>query len=194
MPNNISGVGVIGARDPETSELYMSPAFTFSLVEERTAEVATGYPAIDCAPLQDLDVADKQSTFTVNMGTQILDRQAINWILFNNKRQTATSIELPRLDTGVVTAGAITIAGLTVDQPNVSVAILDDAAPGNRGLLPQASGGTITPDVFEVGAGTVTVDGAYNGKTAVVYHRTTESNIKITGGQFYSPYKNVELN
>jgi hypothetical protein len=26
-----------------------------------------------------------------------------------------------------------------------------------------------------------------------VYFRKTESNIKITGGQFYSPYKNVEL-
>ena len=53
MPNNITGVGVIGARDPITAEMYMSPAFTFTLTEERTAEVSTGYPMVDCSPLQD---------------------------------------------------------------------------------------------------------------------------------------------
>jgi hypothetical protein len=194
MPNNVKGVGVIGARDPITAEMYMSPAFTFSMTEERTTDVSSGFPTTDCAPLQDLDVADKQSQFTVTMGTQILDRQAVNWILFNNKRQTSASIELPRLFSGVIALGTLTVTGLTVDQENVSVVILQDIAPGNISLTPQDSGGSITTDVFEVSANTITVDDSYDGKTAIVYYRTTESSIEITGGNTtYSPYQNVEL-
>lgn len=100
---------------------------------------------------------------------------------------------MPRLDSAVVTGGVLTVSGLVIDQPNVSVAILDDNAPGNVSPLPVASGTGVTPSTFEVGAGTITVDPMYEGKTAIVYHRTTETNIKITGGQFYEPYQNVEL-
>ncbi len=194
MPNNITGTGVIGARDPITSEMYMSPAFNFTLTEERTTEVAAGYPITDCAPLQDLDVADKQSQYTATMGTQILDRQAINWILFNNKRATSASIELPRLATGLtVTAGSLAVAGLVVDQANVSVVILGDTAPGNIALLPQASGTGVTATTFEVNAGAIAVDPTYDGRQAVVYYRTTETNILTTGGANFEPYQNVEL-
>lgn len=80
MPSNITGVGVLGARDPITSELYLSPAYTFTLTEERQTEVSQGYPLTNCAPMADLDVSDKASSFTATLGTQILDRQAINWI------------------------------------------------------------------------------------------------------------------
>ncbi|ELS01167.1 hypothetical protein Xen7305DRAFT_00008690 [Xenococcus sp. PCC 7305] len=194
MPNNITGVGVIGARDPVDGSMYLSPAFTCTLTEERTVDVSKGHSETDCTPLRDLDVADKDSEFTCNMGTQILDEEAINWILFNNRRQTSASIELPTLVSGTIAGGALTVTGLLVDQANVSVVILDALAPGNISLAFQASGGTIDATNFEVTADTITVDASYNGKVAVVYYRTTESTVEITGGNTnYTPYANVEL-
>lgn len=194
MPNNITGVGVIGARDPIDGSMYMSPAFTCTLTEERTVEVSKGHAETDCTPLRDLDAADKDSEFTCTMGTQILDEEAINWILFNNKEQTSASIEIPTLTSGTVAAGVLTVTGLILDQPNVSVVILDSAAPGNLSLTPQASGGTIDPTVFEVSVDTITVDTTYNGKVAIVYYRTTETSLVVTGGNTpYDPYQNVEL-
>ena len=110
--------------------------------------------------------------------------------MFNNKRQTAASIDLPRLVSGAVSdTGVITVTGLAADNENVSVVILNDQAPGNISLVP----GGVGAEGFTVGTNQVTVDASYEGKTAIVYFRKTETNIKITGGQYYTPYKNVEL-
>lgn len=194
MPNNITGVGVIGARDPVNGQMYMSPAFTCTLTEERTVDVAKGHSEVDCTPLRDLDVADKDSEFTCTMGTQILDDEAIQWILFNNRVQTSASIELPRWASGTIAGGTLTVTGLALDQPNVSVVILSTQSPGNRSLTFQASGGVIDATNFEVTANTITVDATYNGSVAVVYYRTTETNIEVIGGNTpYDPYQGVEL-
>lgn len=194
MPNNITGVGVIGSRDPQTGKLFLSPASTFSMAEDRNVEVIQGYSQTDCTSMKDLDAAEKASSVTITMGTGILDDEAWNWIIWNNRRQQSASIELPRLVNATVTDGAISISGLTTDQPNVSVIILNDTAPGNVALITQSSGTGITPASAEVGAGTITVDPVHNGKVAVVYYRQIETDFEMTGGNTnYQPYENVEL-
>ena len=48
---------------------------------------------------------------------------------------------------------------------------------------------------FTVGAGQVTVDTSYEGKTAVVYYKTTRTTIEMIGGNTpFSPYQKIELN
>ena len=93
-----------------------------------------------------------------------------------------------------VIAGAITVPALTVDQPGVSVVILDSVSPGNIPLMPQTSGTGVTPTTFEVNAGSIAVDTIHNGKIAVVYYRASRVNIKMIGGNTpFRPYQNLEL-
>ena len=191
MPNNITGVGVIGTRLP--GELHISNAFNFTMTEERQVDVSQGHSATDCTSMQDFEVADKSSSFTVTISTQILTRQSINWILFNNKRQTSASIILPNINGYPVVGGTITVPGVTLDQ-TADVVILQDTAPGAIALTQQASGTGVTATTSEVGAGSITVDAVHNGKTAVVYYRETQANKLVTGGNTtYAPYQDVEL-
>lgn len=164
------------------------------MAEDRQVEVVQGYSMTGCSSLKDQDAAEKSSTVTVTMGTGVLDEEAWNWVVWNNRKAVSSSIELPRLDNGIVTAGSVAIPSLTVDQPNVSVVILGSESPGNIPLDFQASGTGVTPATFEVNAGSVAVDPIYNGRTAVVYYRTLETNIEITGGNTtYSPYERIEI-
>lgn len=113
--------------------------------------------------------------------------------IFNNRKQTSSSINLPRLESGTVAAGSVAIAGLTIDQPGVSVVILGSESPGNIPLTQQSSGTGVTNTTFEVNAGSIAVDPIYNGRTAVVYYQMAETNIELIGGNTeFQPYQNIQ--
>ncbi len=198
MPSNITGFGNFLLRDPSAppdSQAYISPAFTFTFSEDRTVDISQGVSQTDCSQILDLDLADRQSTFTLTLGTQILDELAWQWVIFNNRRQTVTNFLIPRTPSFTVPAGgAITVTGITADDEDTSVVILQDTAPGNLSLTYQASGGTIDPTNYEVTADTVTVDAGYEGFTAVIYYRAVEATIEVIGGSApFRPYNNVEF-
>ncbi|MEO1006837.1 MAG: hypothetical protein AAFW67_13525 [Cyanobacteria bacterium J06638_38] len=191
--SNITGIGVIGTRNAD-GRLFLSPATNFTMAEDREVTVVQGHSETDCTPLRDQDAAEKSSQVTVTLETGILDEEAFNRIIWNAPKQTSLSIELPRFHSGIVVGGAIAVPGLTADQANVNVIILDALAPGNLPLTTQPVGTGVTALTAEVGAGSVAVDAVYDGKTAVVYYRQTETNFEMTGGNTtYAPYQNVEL-
>lgn len=164
-----------------------------TIAEERNVEVVQGYSQTDCSELLDQDAAGKSSSVTITLGTGILDEEAWSWIIFNNRKQTSTGIDLPDFIDAPVVAGAITAAPLTIDQQGVSVVILDSASPGNISLTQQASGTGVTPVTFEVNAGAVAVDPIHNGKIAVIYYRANQVNVEIIGGNTqFQPYQNIE--
>ncbi len=42
MANNLTGVGVLGLRDPINNKMFLTPATTMTVAEERTVEVVQG--------------------------------------------------------------------------------------------------------------------------------------------------------
>lgn len=191
MPNNISGVGVVGQR--VAGELHMTRAFTFSAAEEKTFDEAKAYPVTDCAPLQDVDVSEKENSMTVTLGTQSLDEQSINWILFNNREQSSASIVLPNVKSATIIGGVISDADLALDQI-VEVTLLSDSAPGNMPLTQQPDGTGVTATTFEVSTGQINFDASLNGKQAVYYYRSTYTTKPVVGGNTpYNPYTEIEI-
>lgn len=191
MPNNITGVGAVFQRDGNTLNVVRASNFTAS--EEKQFDEVKGYPLFDCGPKSDVDIAEKESSMKVTVGSSSLDEQAISFLLFNNKIQTTNSILLPEYKRGVIAAGAVADADLTLDQ-NVQVTIVSDTTPGNTPLTRQAASvATITPTTFEVSAGALNFDTAHNGKTIAYRYLKQYTNIKTIGGADYDPYKQIEI-
>lgn len=194
MANNITGVGVAGFRDPVNNKMFLTPATTVTVNEEKSVEVVQAYSMTGCSPLLDQDAAEKSSSFTITLGTGILDEESWAWIVFNNRRQTAATIDLPTIGSGIVTGGAVAVPALALDQADVSAIILDSTIPGNVCLTWQASGTGVTPVTFEIAAGQIVVDPIYNGKTLSFYYRTNQTNIEMIGGNTpYSNYESIEM-
>lgn len=80
MANNITGVGVLGLLDPVDNKMFLTPASTMTIAEDRSVEVVQGYSQSDCSELLDQDAAGKSSSVTITLGTGILDEEAWSWI------------------------------------------------------------------------------------------------------------------
>ena len=80
MPNNLTGVGSLGLRDPVNNIVFFTPATTMTVSEDRNVEVVQGYSQTDCSELLDQDAAGKSSSVTITLGTGILDEEAWSWI------------------------------------------------------------------------------------------------------------------
>ena len=190
MPNNIKGVGAVFQRDGET--LNVIRASTFSATEDKQFDEVKAYPVFDCGVMSDVDIAEKESSMTVTVGSSSLDEQAISFLLFNNKFKTTNSIFLPEYKRGVILNGAIADADLSVDQ-NVQVTVVQDVTPGNIPLTRQAVGTGVTATAFEVNLGQLEFDSSLEGKTVAYRYAKEYTNIRTIGGEYYDPYSNVEI-
>jgi hypothetical protein len=188
---NINAIGVAAQRI--NGELNMIDAFNIGITEEIEQDMIEAFPIEDCGIKQDIDIVNKKSTLKLTLGTKSIDDQSVNWFLFNTKEQQVPSIFLPNIVPATVTAGAIAIVGLTLDQ-TVEVTILSDVKPGRVPLKQQLTGVGVTPSTFEVGAGSITVDASHNGKRVMVYYRSQLLAKKVIGGNAnISRYDNIEI-
>ena len=192
MPNNITGVGAAYQVDLETDTLNVLRVATFTASEEKEFDEVKAYPLLDCAPMSDVDIAEKQSSMTVTIGSPSLDEQAISFLLFNNKFRTTASIPLPEYKRGIITGGAVVDTDLTIDQ-RVQVTVISDFAPGNTPLTRQPSGTGVTGNIFEVAAGQLNFDASLEGKTIAYRYLKSYTNIKTLGGEYYDPYKKIQI-
>lgn len=188
---NINAMGVAAQRIK--GELNMIDAFSIVISEELEQENVDAYPIEDCGIKADIDVINKKSTMTLTLGTKSIDDQSVDWFLFNTRKQNVPSIFLPNILPFTVVAGALTVPGLTLDQ-TAEVTILSDVAPGRVPLTQQLTGTGVTPETFEVGAGTIAVDPIHDGKRVMVYFRTEFLLKDVTGGNAdISRYDNIEI-
>lgn len=190
MPTNIKGIGAGFQRTEDSLHVLRIGAFTAT--EEKTFDEVKAYPTFDCAPLQDVDIAEKESSMTVTLETGSLDEESISWLLFNNKFATSASIALPEFRRGTIVGGAVANPDLAIDRI-VEVTVLSDNAPGNTKLTRQPQGTGVTPTNFEVSAGQLDFDASLEGKSIAYYYRKTYTNIKTIGGENYDPYVNIEI-
>lgn len=170
MPTNWKGYGRFMMR--ETDGTLRPGAFSkVSFSSEATSEASEAYPLGSCGPIGEVDSTVNKIAWKLTVEQQSVDRQALERIFDRKFTNTSTEI-VPTIATYPVPAtgpAEVAIAGIT-STDDISVALLQDTAPGNLSLT--KVGAAPAAGEFQVTAGKILVNSSEAaGKNIFVYRR-----------------------
>lgn len=188
MAVTLQGFGQFAMVDDTGLSLYGVRPNQFTLTNEITTEDILYYPAGSCTTLQTLATRTTESTWTLEVNSGWFDDLTIPFIFNQRLSPAQPNVVSRKVQTYTVPAAGnaqtVTVTGLTADQPDVYVTVIDNAN-GDTALTRVATAtGAAAATEYDVSADTITLDPgeAQAGKTIQVTYLATETSLDIYGG------------
>ena len=178
MAVNWTGFGAFAIRVPGAlglGKLEVIRVNVVTITQETTTETTQAYPESDVGILQTADTISTESTWTISINTQSLDRMDLD-LVFDQTMGAAASVQYPVYKVVTVpssTAYDVTESGLAVDQVVEATELV--SASGNVVLTQVAAAGSPTAGQYEVGLNTISFNAAEAGASVAIFYKKTAS-------------------